>query len=205
MIRAALKSYKYKAEILTSRFISPEPEFLDLERWVKPGDTVLDFGANVGHYTLAFSRIVGPVGHVYAWEPIASTFKLLVQNLRFAQCSNVTPLNYAAASFTGTGFMSVPNGNFYQAKRAATGLPVSFLNPSIFTYKSVNFIKIDVEGAELDVLSALDPIITLHRPALLVELNGHDFEPFCTRHRYNKISYAASPNILLIPEGYNYA
>src|SRR5690348_15759402 len=59
---------------------------------LKPGDTVLDIGANAGVYSLLASKKVGPKGKIYAFEPTAETYKLLVKNLTLNHCENVVPV-----------------------------------------------------------------------------------------------------------------
>jgi FkbM family methyltransferase len=58
-------------------------------RVVKPGDTVVDAGANVGYYTVIASRLVGDKGKVYAFEPEPANFALLQKNVRLNGLTNV--------------------------------------------------------------------------------------------------------------------
>ncbi len=53
-----------------------------VQQIIKPGDIVLDIGANIGYYTLIFARCVGPTGHVYAFEPDPGSFALLQKNVQ---------------------------------------------------------------------------------------------------------------------------
>jgi FkbM family methyltransferase len=62
---------------------------------VRPGDCVLDIGANIGLYSLALSRAVGPEGRVIAFEPDPDNATLLRRNLEANRCANVTVLEYA--------------------------------------------------------------------------------------------------------------
>ena len=66
-----------------------EPELDLLPSLVKPGDVVLDVGANYGLYSHYMGRLVGPSGHVYAFEPIpftAATFDALTENAPYPCC-----------------------------------------------------------------------------------------------------------------------
>ena len=66
---------------------------------VKPGFNILDIGANIGFYTQIFSNLVGPNGTVHAFEPEATNFNYLQQNLRTNK--NVKLINKAVSDKTG--------------------------------------------------------------------------------------------------------
>ena len=68
---------------------------------VKPGMTVLDIGANAGFYTLAFSRLVGDTGHVYAFEPLAQNAANILRRLELNAIKNVTLIQVAVAGEPG--------------------------------------------------------------------------------------------------------
>ncbi len=68
-----------------------------IESVVKPGDVVLDIGANIGYYTLIFARLVGEQGRVYAFEPDPTNFQLLKKNIRANGYHNVVFINKAVA------------------------------------------------------------------------------------------------------------
>ena len=71
-------------------------------RIVKPGDTVVDAGANTGYYTLIGSRLVGDKGKVYAFEPEPANFELLQKNVRLNGLSNVVLERKALSNRNGT-------------------------------------------------------------------------------------------------------
>ena len=59
-----------------------EPEILSaLQRWVQPGNTVVDVGANIGYFTAHLARLVGNTGVVHGFEPEAANFALLTANM----------------------------------------------------------------------------------------------------------------------------
>jgi len=102
-MRSPLKRMRYRAQIRGGTFISPEPDFRVLSNYLRPGEWAIDVGANVGHYTLRMSDIVGETGRVVAFEPIPETFKLLCANVRRR---NVTFLNAAASAKSSVAYMS---------------------------------------------------------------------------------------------------
>ena len=98
---------------------------------MKPGDTVLDIGANIGHYTARLSNLVGANGRVIAFEPIPETFELLACNVARLAIQNVTLINAAACDSTTEVGMAVPGfesglSNYYMAhiSQEATDLRV---------------------------------------------------------------------------------
>jgi FkbM family methyltransferase len=155
-------------------------------RNIKPGDTVIDVGANLGYYTLMAADLVGPEGHVFAIEPNPSVHRFMCDTINVnGFASRVTPLNAALGAGAGGG--SVPfyvptgepkNGRFLQSRENAGELSASGDIIDVQTLESpplgarrVDFIKIDVEGAELNVLESLSPVLQAFRPKVVCEVN----------------------------------
>src|SRR4030067_729726 len=76
-----LKRKYYAYKIYRGGFHAHDPEYQHLESFISKGDWVLDIGANIGHYTLKFSSLVGENGRVFAIEPVPETFELLAANV----------------------------------------------------------------------------------------------------------------------------
>jgi FkbM family methyltransferase len=153
---------------------------------IRPGDTVIDVGANLGYYTLLAADLVGETGHVVAIEPNPEVFRRLAASVRvngFAGRTSTRNVALAAAGEGGTRPFFVPagepkNGRFVGAGEdpawlAAHGklfdVALGRINPDEF--ERVDFIKIDVEGAELAVLDHLRPVIERFRPKVVCEVN----------------------------------
>jgi FkbM family methyltransferase len=184
-----LKRHYFARQIRRGTFVSSEPEFYRLESMVSAGDWVLDIGANIGHYTLRLSNLVGNEGRVFAVEPIPLTFELLAANSALSPYRNVTLLNMAASNSNSLARMEVPvepsDGvpNFYLAHLGgddqSTG-PSAQPSPeswSIFTLaidslelpNRVTFVKIDVEGHEVGVVQGMTRLIARDRPLIVTE------------------------------------
>ena len=142
---------------------------------LRPGATALDIGANIGALTLPMARMVGDAGRVIAWEPQRIVFQTLCANLALNGVGNVTAL--LAAATRAPGQVSVPQpdyarpGNFgalslagATAGEAVEGRPVDALGLS-----ACDFMKVDVEGMEREVLAGAAATIVRHRPVLYVE------------------------------------
>lgn len=132
--------------------------------WLKAGMTVIDAGAHVGQYTLLASEAVGPAGRVIAFEPHPLLRQVLHRNVGRAGCTNVTVSPAALGRAAGTGSLVLyPPGNFggssLRPDSATAHYPrapveVATLDEalSLLGAPAVDLVKIDVEGAELDVI-----------------------------------------------------
>ena len=148
---------------------------------VKPGMTAFDIGANVGSYTLLLAQWVGREGHVYAFEPSATPFEGLRRHVDINGVSAVaTPIASAVGATTGTlpfVVASTPGESRLapaHGSAAATAVPVTTIDAFCARHGvTPDFIKVDVEGSELDVLRGARQTIarTAGRLALFVELH----------------------------------
>jgi len=144
---------------------------------LQPGATVVDVGANIGYNTLYAAWRVGPGGRVYALEPAQDNLAVLYANLFANRLTNVWVLPYAAGSrravqpFFLRGAVSAVNSlfpdNFYAAVTATQAvriMPLDDLLPA-----APDLVKIDVEGAELDVLAGMARTLDARGVRLIVE------------------------------------
>jgi FkbM family methyltransferase len=128
---------------------------------IKPGDTVVDVGANIGLHTLHLSRAVGPNGRVLAFEPDPSNFALLAENLHNNECVNVTAFPWALGnSDDSTILYTYEKNKGYQsfADLTGSGKPIRVdvrRGSDVFGDHRPSLIKIDVEGAEPLVFQGL--------------------------------------------------
>ena len=123
---------------------------------IREGDVVVDIGANIGYFTLIFSRLVGQSGKVYAFEPDAGNFALLEKNIAANAYSNVILEKKAVADRTGEATLyrsSVDNMDhrLVEASTHQAGVPVGVVRLDEYFQgkaEAVRFIKIDIQGAE---------------------------------------------------------
>jgi FkbM family methyltransferase len=137
-----------------------------LEQAVTPGMRVADVGANVGLYTLLLARLAGPTGHVYAFEPEPILFRTLRRNCRRNEAGNVTAFNCALGDAAGqtvfyrSAFNSGDNrlgGLGWQGQ----GVEVDLARlDDLLPAPRLDFIKMDVQGYELQVLRGMDRVFT---------------------------------------------
>lgn len=179
-----------------------EPEFDCLREWVKNGDTVIDVGANVGHYTCELSALAGPTGRVISVEPIPEAFLILTQNVGELTHSNVTLLNCALSTHSAFLKMSVPNfetglSNLYRANLVTNGEGIdvcAICGDQLDIPGPVSLIKIDVEGHELEVVTGFKETICRDFPRLIIENAIGPVEDFLVGIGYDVIDLPNSPN-----------
>ncbi len=129
------------------------------------GGTVLDCGAHSGNTALYFSGRVGPAGHVYAFEPAPAIHKRLERNL--AGRDNVTPVAAAVALRSGSVHLEECGP---ASHLAPSGRKVAAVSLDEFVRERgvgrVDFIKMDIEGAEADALRGAAGIVRARAPAV---------------------------------------
>jgi FkbM family methyltransferase len=146
---------------------------------VRPGMHVLDIGANIGYYTMLSASLVGPSGSVTAIEPNPDSVRLLEASRRANSFDNVTVLQLAAGRERGLLVLHGSYGNVMTsaAPDEATALINSTTVPSfkvddlIPRDKKIDFVKIDVEGAEYNALLGASELIKRCHPTIVSEFS----------------------------------
>jgi len=146
---------------------------------LKKGDVVIDLGANIGYHTLKFSRIVGDTGKVYAFEPDPNNFKLLEKNIKENNCKNVIAYQKAVCEKKGQVKLNIWKGNFggnsiYNDKNIQEKKQViveSIVLDDYFVNEKVDFMKIDIEGAEFSALKGAKNILKNKNLKMIIEFN----------------------------------
>lgn len=139
--------------------------------YVQPGDVVIDVGANIGDLSLPLSLLVGNQGRVYAYESNPAAFHTLCANLALNGIVNVKPVNALVAHSAG-----VVVGDSQFGDRAYIGdiWPPSIVSIDQLDIDRLRFIKLDVEGNELEVLKSGLQHINRFRPILYFENDRRD-------------------------------
>jgi len=137
---------------------------------IKPGMTVVDVGANYGIHTLVYAKIVGNEGQVYAFEPQRQVFNALCGTLALNNISNVIPI--CAAVGTGSivkysylDYSEFQNVGAYSFCDVTEGEDL----PTVPLIVPCHFLKIDVEGMELEVLKGAERMIRACKPIMYIE------------------------------------
>lgn len=169
------------------------PEERLLETLPLQGLVVYDVGAFNGAYSLFFSQRVGDRGRVVAFEPRTAGFTTLLSNLERNQIRNVLPLQVALGAEPGDRTIFMLPGMPTTASLAAEArTPLRLAAGAVRVEKldvlmgavplpPPQFIKIDVEGYELEVLRGARATLSAHRPDLLIEVHGTSARHKCDR------------------------
>lgn len=198
----ALSRARYGWQIRTGRFVSPEPEFGVVRNLLREGDWVIDIGANVGHYTKAFSDAVGRTGRVLAFEPIPRTFEFLTTNCQHFRNRNITLFNAAASDREALVSMEIPvdagGANYYQARisaESAGSVPVLCIRvDSLGISERIALVKIDAEGHEAMVLLGMEALLRRDRPVVILEGGAREAEGLMRELGYRSTASPGSPN-----------
>lgn len=136
---------------------------------LKSGSVVIDVGANIGFYTLLAASKVGPSGHVHAVECSPKSLSLLAENIRKNRLQNVEIHPFAASSSRGTLTLKVspvglssfpPNSRWFVTPDIGATVEVPAVPLDDVIHTRVDVVKIDAEGADLDVLKGMKRILS---------------------------------------------
>jgi FkbM family methyltransferase len=191
-----------------------------LERRLKSGDVFVDIGANIGYFTLQASRLVGDTGKVIAFEASPKVYAYLLENLRRNVADNVDARNLAVSDRKGmvkvflghdtnigeTSTLAV-DGFAYECEIQTESLGTLVAADLL---KKVRIIKVDVEGAEWDVVQGMLGLLAAadERVEIVIEIiprrlrtmnrdsqdivdifSEFGFYPYRLEHDYNPQSY----------------
>ena len=149
---------------------------------LRPGMTVYDVGSHFGYFSMLASELVGPQGHVFAFEPTANTFNVLKENA--GRRDNITCNNVAAfrepgeITFWDQGLddsslnFIVNDEDIIDAATRGKVIKVPAVQLDQFAnqHGDPDFVKIDAEGAEGPILEGMTEIIQRSRPGISLEM-----------------------------------
>lgn len=168
--------------IIRGSYEKPELDFA--RRTIKPGQNVIDIGANIGVFAITMASLVGPQGKVYAFEPQEREARLMVQSLAENRFTDRVVFERAAISDqrgrgqlvsaaqtinAGGAYLS-NNSEYLPAGHERNDVELITLDTYHFK-RPISFIKIDVEGAELLALRGGTQLLKEDHPVILSELH----------------------------------
>ncbi|MEH1802652.1 MAG: FkbM family methyltransferase [Nostoc sp.] len=162
-----------------------------LKKYLCRGNTFIDIGANFGLHTLYAAKLLGIQGNVFAFEPVPSNLKLLQKNVALTGVEQQVKIVPKAVSNSFEPFLQFylpvnevavtasldpEAGNLKNIQVANVRLDDYWRNIGL----PIQLIKIDVEGAELEVLRGAENLLKEWKPSLLIEVHGFALPNFGT-------------------------
>jgi FkbM family methyltransferase len=152
---------------------------------LRPGDIFFDIGANVGFFTVVAARLVGNHGRVVAFEPVPRNLVVLQKNVKRNGFDNVSVIAKAVSNQNGQGelILTEYSGGATLSKYIELPDKTGTVLVDIVTIDQLvqngevpvpSLIKIDVEGAELEVLSGMVTTLRSYHPSILLEVDDGD-------------------------------
>jgi FkbM family methyltransferase len=154
-------------------------------QYLRPGDTAVDVGANLGFVTTMLADVVGKTGTVFSFEPARATFAKLQLTIRENELTQVRPYRAGCGSHKDTAALhrvsaSSGNSSIHGAGRGERIQLVPLDTVSEIMENGVQLVKIDTEGHESEVLKGAKELIKAHRPIIYTELGGGYIESTIT-------------------------
>ncbi|MCA9669797.1 MAG: FkbM family methyltransferase [Myxococcales bacterium] len=152
-----------------------------IERIVEAGMVVFDIGANIGCHALQLARLVGPAGHVWAFEPTGWATKKLRRNLELnpdlAQTLNIVNCALSDETRARTEYSFRSQWNADGKQTAEEHGEVDFITLDEFVHErgvtSLDFVKLDVDGYETKILRGARETLKRFKPAMIIEVSDY--------------------------------
>jgi len=166
-----------------------QDEIAFVRRTLARGDSAIDVGGHIGFFTMQMAAVVGPEGRVYAFEPLDANADLLERSIaenRFADrvcferaavgaATGTTALTFPVETLNSGGAYLLRDGTAPLAGNRKRDVPVVVLD-ALALQRPVRFIKMDVEGAEPQVVRGATRLLREDRPVILSELHPTQLE-----------------------------
>ena len=164
---------------------------------LKSGDVFYDIGANVGFFSIIAARLVGDTGKIYAFEPGRENAQSIRHNARLNNFSQIEVIEKAVSHRSGEGQLLLAEYSGGHALATADAPPdlagevtVDLVSiDDLIAQNKIeppNFVKVDVEGAELDVLQGMRETIKTHQPTIIYEVDDGDRAGY--ERKYNELA-----------------
>lgn len=159
-----------------------EHDLFHLNSIIKKGQITIDVGANVGMYSVMLSRLVGKNGLVLSFEPMSETFHFLNRTIngKLRKLPNVKIFQKALGNKVGKVSLAYTLGNDDRISDPLTRIKDINGNVDITTLDSfvsdlalsdIDFIKVDIEGYEMEFFKGSKEVLTKYHPLILTEID----------------------------------
>jgi len=156
-----------------------ENEVITMQTLLGPTAVVVDIGANIGYYSL-MAAVKATTGQVYSFEPVTKSFQQLNRNISLNKFSSIHTFQVAISDTNGhtTIYVSADDNSGMSGMKTAENfsgesetVQCLTLDEAVIQYNlpKIDLIKIDVEGAEINVLQGMQQIRAKQKPVILIE------------------------------------
>ncbi len=184
-VTRVINGTKVKFPARWSRYYEKDYEsenYAFLKQRVKPGMHIIDIGAHIGLFSVISSKLTGQSGKVVSFEPTPETYSVLKKTLQLNHCDNVMPLQAAISNENGKATFYIGNTTVNNSNSLVKNKPGEELHSHIVELLTIDtvvktysvkpgLIKIDAEGAELDVLKGGQDFILANKPIIILGLH----------------------------------
>ncbi len=172
------KDFIQKLIVATKNFYE-RPELAHLQRYIRNGDVCLDIGANIGNHSIYYSKICR-VAKVFAFEPVKSTFSILKKNIELNHLEKRVEAHNVGLSdrtkLASVCYFDENNiGSTELSENDGGDLQLVSLDEMNFPCK-IDFVKIDVENMEYDLLRGAKQFFARHTPVVYIEILDNNFK-----------------------------
>lgn len=209
-----LHSYRHKGYWFHGKNRERETMLL-FEKLIEPNNTIIEIGGHIGYISMYFAWLVGPNGHVHVFEPGPNNLPYLQRNL--AKYPNISihtqavgrensQLPFYVENLTGQNNTLLQHFDVYEANRSHAyskeqydTVIVDVIRLDSFVEEHAvqpDFVKIDVEGAELEVIRGMIGCLETHKPGLMIEFNTPEWEIYETLTRLGYIIFDGQQHVI---------
>jgi FkbM family methyltransferase len=190
------------------RFYEQE-ELAIIAEFFPRGGVFIDIGANVGNHTIYVAKFLHPQ-QVIVIEPNPAAIQILTTNIDLNRLSRIVDLSFLGLGLSDRGSSATffaPKNNLGGTRLKNGEGPLCLrAGDNLFRGRTIDFIKLDVEGMEVRVLKGLKGIIADQRPGIFVEIendNIPEFRQFLEQNHYVIVAqhrrYAVNENFMILP------
>jgi FkbM family methyltransferase len=150
-----------------------------IKKYLKPGMTFIDIGANIGEHSMYAAALVGKEGSVYAFEPIPYIYEQLLTSSQANHFESIihaknVALGEHASEETLYISSNVGGSSLIREDETTETIKVTIVrgDDELLPLARIDMVKIDVEGYEYEVLSGMKETLANHHPVILIEFSG---------------------------------
>ncbi|MFA5797275.1 MAG: FkbM family methyltransferase [Candidatus Woesearchaeota archaeon] len=157
---------------------------------IHENDTVIDIGAHIGSFTLYAARFANK-GKIYSFEPLPENYSILIKNIRRNNIKNIATYKMAISRHTGTSYLHLYDGvhtgssSLYE-RNSNKKIQIKTITLEKFIIengiKQIDFIKMDCEGAEYEIL-----FNTPEKILRMIKKISMEYHDSINRHKHNEL------------------